>query len=203
MRLSVKSCCLFPGRAKKLCSRRRHGLTCAIKPKWPALFLWKSRRFPWPALSPHNWRHQIKSASRAVGCGENRWILDSLHMSHRKLHKWRSVFALHFHYFVSHLQRSPLFRANIVKKDPDGARQNSLATAGTNFTKPGAQNKVDPCTWNNECFLRPPGVYSPTHLLTSILHTLVPDQLDMRSWMKTKLIYNTVEGSEPIFHLKT
>ena len=43
------------------------------------------------------------------------------------------------------LQGSPLFCANIVKKDPGRARQNSLATAGINFTKPGAQNKVDPC----------------------------------------------------------
>ena len=29
--------------------------------------------------------------------------------------------------------------------DPGRARQNSLATAGTNFTKPGGQNEVDPC----------------------------------------------------------
>ena len=36
------------------------------------------------------------------------------------------------------IQRSPLFCANIVKKDPGRARQNSLATAGKNFTKPGA-----------------------------------------------------------------
>ena len=42
-------------------------------------------------------------------------------------------------------RRSPLFCANIDKKDPGRARQNSLATEGTNFTKPGAQNKVDPC----------------------------------------------------------
>ena len=44
------------------------------------------------------------------------------------------------------VQRSPLFCANIVKKDPGRARQNSLATAGTNFTKSGAQNKGDLCT---------------------------------------------------------
>ena len=31
------------------------------------------------------------------------------------------------------------------KKDPGRARQKSLATAGTNFTKPGAQNKGDLC----------------------------------------------------------
>ena len=31
------------------------------------------------------------------------------------------------------------------KKDLGRARQNSLATAGTNFTKPGAQNKGDLC----------------------------------------------------------
>ena len=43
------------------------------------------------------------------------------------------------------IQRSPLFFANIVKKDPGRAKQNSLATAGTNFTKPGAQNKGDLC----------------------------------------------------------
>ena len=33
---------------------------------------------------------------------------------------------------------------SIFKKDPGSARQNSLATAGRNFTEPGAQNKVDP-----------------------------------------------------------
>ena len=43
------------------------------------------------------------------------------------------------------VQRSPLFCANIVKNDPGRARQNSLATAGTNFTKPAAQNKGDFC----------------------------------------------------------
>ena len=32
---------------------------------------------------------------------------------------------------------------NIIKKDPGRARKNSLATAGPNFTKPGAQNKGD------------------------------------------------------------
>ena len=41
------------------------------------------------------------------------------------------------------IQRSPLFFANISKKDPGRARQNSLATAGTNFTKPGAHNRGD------------------------------------------------------------
>ena len=34
---------------------------------------------------------------------------------------------------------------NIVKKDPGRARQNSLATARANFTKPGAHNKGDLC----------------------------------------------------------
>ena len=43
------------------------------------------------------------------------------------------------------LQRSPLFCANLVKRDPGRARQKSLATAGTNFTKPGAHTKVDLC----------------------------------------------------------
>ena len=39
---------------------------------------------------------------------------------------------------------------SLVKKDPGRAKQNSLATAGTNFTKPGgAQNKVDLCTGVN------------------------------------------------------
>ena len=42
--------------------------------------------------------------------------------------------------FRTTLQRSPLFCANIVKKDPGRAKQNSLATAVTNFTKPGAHN---------------------------------------------------------------
>ena len=42
----------------------------------------------------------------------------------------------------------------IGKKDPGMAKQNSLATAATNFTKPGAQNKGDLCrsiftnSWN-------------------------------------------------------
>ena len=43
------------------------------------------------------------------------------------------------------IQSSPLFCANIAKKDPGRARRNSLATAGTNFTKPGAHNKGDLC----------------------------------------------------------
>ena len=54
----------------------------------------------------------------------------------------------YLHYAVSGmtLQRSTLFCANIVKKDPGRAKQNSLVTAHTNFTKPGAQNKGDLCT---------------------------------------------------------
>ena len=46
-----------------------------------------------------------------------------------------------------YVQRSPLFCANIVKKDPGIARQKSLATARTNFTKPGAHNKGDLCRY--------------------------------------------------------
>ena len=38
-----------------------------------------------------------------------------------------------------------MFCTNIVKKDPGRAKQSSLATAGTNFIKPGAQNKGDLC----------------------------------------------------------
>ena len=34
----------------------------------------------------------------------------------------------------------------MVMKDPGRARQNSVATAVTNFTKPEAQNKGDLCT---------------------------------------------------------
>ena len=34
------------------------------------------------------------------------------------------------------VQRSPLFCASIVKKDPGRAKQTSLATAVANFTKP-------------------------------------------------------------------
>ena len=42
--------------------------------------------------------------------------------------------------------RAQLYSAqSTFKKDPGRARQNSLATAGTNFTKPGAQNKGDLC----------------------------------------------------------
>ena len=38
-----------------------------------------------------------------------------------------------------HVYRGLLYSAqSIVKKDPGRARQNILATAGTNFTKPGA-----------------------------------------------------------------
>ena len=48
----------------------------------------------------------------------------------------------------TYVQRSPLFCANTFKKDPGRARQTSLATAGTNFTKPGAHNKGDLCTAN-------------------------------------------------------
>ena len=45
------------------------------------------------------------------------------------------------------MYRGPLYSAqNMVKKDPGRAGQNSLATAGTKFTKPGAQNKGDLCS---------------------------------------------------------
>ena len=45
------------------------------------------------------------------------------------------------------LYRGLLYSApDIVKKDPGRAKQKSLATAVTNFTKPGAQNKGDLCT---------------------------------------------------------
>ena len=43
------------------------------------------------------------------------------------------------------LQSSTQFCANIVKKDPGRARQNSQGTTGTRFTKPEAQNKGDLC----------------------------------------------------------
>ena len=53
------------------------------------------------------------------------------------------------------MYRGPLYSAqNIVKKDPSRARQKSLATAGTNFTKPGAHNKGDLCKrvhWHHVC----------------------------------------------------
>ena len=56
------------------------------------------------------------------------------------------------------LQRSPLLCANIVKKDLGKARQNSLATAEINFTKPGAHNKGDLCIYVYSaclsCFLK-------------------------------------------------
>ena len=42
------------------------------------------------------------------------------------------------------LLSSTLLCTNTLKKDPGRARQNSLATAGINFTKPEAQNKVNP-----------------------------------------------------------
>ena len=51
-----------------------------------------------------------------------------------------------FQYVKNKIQRSPLFCANTCKKDPGRTRRNSLATAATNFTKPGAQNKGDLCT---------------------------------------------------------
>jgi len=50
--------------------------------------------------------------------------------------------------FDFQIQRSPLFCASTFKKDPGRAGQNSLATAGTNYTKPGAHNKGDLCMFN-------------------------------------------------------
>ena len=38
-----------------------------------------------------------------------------------------------------------ILRKHTVKKDPSRAKQNSLATAGTNLAKPGAQNQGDLC----------------------------------------------------------
>ena len=44
------------------------------------------------------------------------------------------------------IYRTWLYSAqDTLKKDPGRVRQNSLDTAGTDFTKPGAQNKVDRC----------------------------------------------------------
>ena len=69
-------------------------------------------------------------------------------LSHRK--KWPELGFLDYDtldYIGGLIYRGLLYSAqNIVKKDPGRARQNSLATAGTNFTKPGAQNKGDLCT---------------------------------------------------------
>ena len=46
----------------------------------------------------------------------------------------------------NHMYRGRLYVAqNTTKHYPGTARQNSLATAGTNLTKPGAQKKVDLC----------------------------------------------------------
>ena len=49
----------------------------------------------------------------------------------------------------SHIYRGLLYSAQSAKKkDPGRARQNSLAKAGTNFTKPGAQNKGNLCSFD-------------------------------------------------------
>ena len=50
---------------------------------------------------------------------------------------------------------------NTFKKDPGRTRQNSLATAGTHFTKPGAQNKVDPCIVQRQTAVT--AQYHPNH----------------------------------------
>ena len=62
---------------------------------------------------------------------------------------------MHIHTYIHRLSSVRRYRVllysapNIVKKDPGRARQNSLATAGINFTIPGAQNKGDLWRSNN------------------------------------------------------
>ena len=48
------------------------------------------------------------------------------------------------------------FGHGVVKKDPGRASRNSLSTAGTNFTKPGAQNKGDLCIRRGENSVKTP-----------------------------------------------
>ena len=77
---------------------------------------------------------------------------ESLRMNEWWIYKWNegTLFpqgaALACQRGLPDVQRSPLFCANIVKKDTGRARWNNLATAGTNFTKPGAQSKGVLCT---------------------------------------------------------
>ena len=69
----------------------------------------------------------------------------------------RRLFATHSYVGWLTYYRGLLYSAqNIVKKDPGRARQNSLATAGTNFTKPGAQNKGDLCIRRGENSVKTP-----------------------------------------------
>ena len=44
-----------------------------------------------------------------------------------------------------------LRKTDLRRTQAEPGRTNSLATAGSNFTKPGAQNKVDPCTQSSRC----------------------------------------------------
>ena len=46
----------------------------------------------------------------------------------------------------SQVQRSRKRFVNLAKQDPGRAKQNSQATAGTNFTKPRTSHLRDPCT---------------------------------------------------------
>ena len=56
----------------------------------------------------------------------------------------------------SHTEVNFIFR---IHRDQGRARQTSLATAGTNFTKPGAHNKGDLCTTFLVCLVQERKVY--------------------------------------------
>ena len=58
---------------------------------------------------------------------------------------WADIQSCHELMYRAQLYSAP----STLKKDPGRARQKSLATAGTNFTKPGAHNKGDLCKWAN------------------------------------------------------
>ena len=67
------------------------------------------------------------------------------------------------------------------KKDPGRARQNSLATVGTNFTKPGAHNKGDFCTRFAKCIRMAMeasnNVTLEPRLSSGMLHNILGDKL--------------------------
>ena len=89
------------------------------------------------------------------------WIV-STSQPNQHFHNDRKLFPKNNH----ELYRARLNSAHSTfKKDPGRVRQNSLATTGTNFTKPGAQNKVYPCIT---------GIFYPTVAWQSSIYHLFP-----------------------------
>ena len=96
----------------------------------------------WWKYTPSQWRLHFKSFSLSLHTcpfSKKRKIQTTCQVLYSTVANWKESWILNSYYRGAHNRVQ-----NIVQKDPGRARPNSLATAGTNFTKLGVQKKADP-----------------------------------------------------------